>query len=57
MRAERARLFTIGFPNVRTDVFAALAMAFVVGFGLGYAVRAAISFGRRRAAMKRRYSF
>jgi hypothetical protein len=42
--------------DVKAEVIVALAVAFVVGFALGYAVRAAISFGRRRAAMKRRYS-
>jgi hypothetical protein len=57
IRKNWGRLVTFGFPNMRADVLVALAMAFVIGFALGYAVRAAISFGRRRAAMKRRYSF
>jgi hypothetical protein len=41
---------------MKAEVIVALAIVFVLGFGLGFAVRAAISFGRRRAAMKRRYS-
>jgi hypothetical protein len=39
------------------DIMAALAIALVIGFALGYAVRAAISSRRRHAARKRRHSF
>jgi hypothetical protein len=40
-----------------TDISVVFAIGLAVGFAVGYAVRAAISLGRRRAAMKRRYLF
>jgi uncharacterized membrane protein (Fun14 family) len=38
-----------------TDMSVGLAIGLAVGFAGGYAVRAAISFRHRQAAMKRRY--
>jgi uncharacterized membrane protein (Fun14 family) len=38
-----------------TDILLVFAIGQIIGFALGYAVRAAISFRHRQAAMKRRY--
>jgi hypothetical protein len=38
-----------------TDILVVFAIGLIIGFALGYAIRAAITFRHRQAAIKRRY--
>jgi hypothetical protein len=45
----------VGFAKFMTVISVVFASGLVIGFAVGYAVRAAISFRHRQAAIKRRY--
>jgi hypothetical protein len=61
--ATQTKAIVINFPGdietviVNRYLLVVFAIGLVSGFALGYAVRAAISFRRHQAAIKRRYLF